>query len=174
MRLNLIVLAACLLGGYALALLFDNTTPPPPPAAKTAPAFSFQDLNGEKHALEDFRGKTIILNFWATWCPPCIREFPVLVEIAHKYPDDVVLIALSSDTDDKIIAGFLKNRRIPVGDNIHIARDRENISGTLFQTYRLPETFVIGDDLEIRRKFIGANWKPQDLEALVDKVQRTK
>jgi thiol-disulfide isomerase/thioredoxin len=94
------------LGAIALALLALN--PPPPDAgvcdAKAKPAklnFTFKDVNGHKVALSDFKGKVIILDFWATWCVPCKAEIPGFIDLQSKYGKDGLQI-LGLSVDDPI------------------------------------------------------------------------
>lgn len=165
MRTNLIILAGIIIAVLVLTSIFDGFKPSAPPPQNPAPGFSFTDLEGKNHSLKDFKNKTIILNFWATWCPPCVKEFPVLLQIAEKHKEKVVFIALSSDIDDGTIKKFLAAQKIKSSGNIIIARDAANISGDLFQTFQLPKTFVIDQTGQIRAKFSGADWQPSELEA---------
>lgn len=167
--INLIVIITLIAAGWGLTIFLNDAQPPAPPAQAEAPAtgqrapdFTFTAIDGKSHRLSGFKDKIIILNFWASWCAPCIKEMPALIGIAKKFPDDVVLVALSSDMDDKAVHNFLRQQKLAApqkpGANILFARDSENITGTLFQTYRLPETFIIDPALGIREKFIGADW----------------
>ncbi len=139
------------------------------PQGDPIPDAAFLALDGTPYKLHDFKGKTIILNFWATWCAPCVEEFPDLVDLAARSQNKVVLIALSVDADENNIRAFLekfprvlqsKIRR----PNIVIAQDRDkHISQDLFQTVLYPESFIIGPDLRIRQKISGAtDWNALD------------
>ncbi len=133
--------------------------------------FSFTDTVGKKHYIQDHEGKTIILNFWATWCAPCVQEFPRLVELAERNQKRVVLIALSSDRDDETIQKFIASEpNKPRSANFYVARDTENITGKIFQTYKLPETLIIDRNLNLRRKFIGADWTVEDIEKAISRL----
>ncbi len=69
-------------------------------AADAAPNLQLQDLKGAAHKLSDYRGKPVVLNFWATWCVPCAAEMPLLNEMQQRYEGRVVFIAASVDFDD--------------------------------------------------------------------------
>ncbi len=128
-----------------------------------APDFSFQTLSEQELSLSDFEGKTIILNFWASWCTPCVKEFPLLLELAEKEYKNIVLIAVTVDAEKDNIYRFISD----LGDvsqsrieqkNVFIAWDpSKKISQDLFQTMRYPETYIIAPDQTLRKKIIGAD-----------------
>ena len=77
------------------------TSPQQPMSAQqAAPSLKLHDLKGAPHALEDYRGKPVLLNFWATWCVPCAAEMPLLNEMQKQYQGKVVFIAASIDDED--------------------------------------------------------------------------
>jgi thiol-disulfide isomerase/thioredoxin len=82
-------------------------------AGDAAPNLDLRDLQGAKHALVDYRGKPVVLNFWATWCVPCAAEMPLLSEMQNRYKDKVLFIAASVDDDDvkPEIAAFIKKHK---------------------------------------------------------------
>jgi len=119
-------------------------------------------LYGTKHSIEDFRGKTVIINFWATWCPPCITEFPDLIEIAATR-EDIVLIAISNDMREEKIAPFLTkmDKAHMSSADVIVAYDADkSITQDLFQTYRLPESIIVTPDGYMKQKVVGIiDWK---------------
>ena len=82
-------------------------------AGDAAPSLELSDLQGAKHALADYRGKPVVLNFWATWCVPCAAEMPLLSEMQNRYKDKVLFIAASVDDEDvkPEIAAFIKKHK---------------------------------------------------------------
>jgi thiol-disulfide isomerase/thioredoxin len=84
----------------ALASAQQPTSPEPMPAQQAAPALKLHDLKGTPHTLEDYRGKPVLLNFWATWCVPCASEMPLLNEKQKQYQGKIVFIAASIDDED--------------------------------------------------------------------------
>ena len=82
---------------------------------KPAPDFTLKDINGDSVSLKDFRGKVVLLDFWATWCGPCIHELPGLKAIheKHKHNPDFVLISISSDASDDTVANFVADNEMP-------------------------------------------------------------
>lgn len=177
MRLNIIIAACIGLLTYGLTLYMDGRSPgvtqapinaTTPQSGDTAPDFTFTDINNKTHSLRDFEGKTVILNFWASWCPPCIKEFPLLLKAAEQNKDSVILIALSSDHDPEAMTRFTDKLALENADNVFIALDEETkITGGLFQTFRLPETIIIDPEQKLQHKLVGANWGYEELIALL-------
>ena len=136
----------------------------PPRIGTEAPNFSVQDSD-RKVTLSDFRGKVVVLNFWATWCPPCVEEMPSLIELQKKIKDkDVVIVGVSIDADEAAYHKFLKD----YGVNFLTVRDVDQKSASLFGTSKWPETYIIDRQGVVRRKFIGAaEWtSPEILDFL--------
>jgi len=82
-------------------------------AGDAAPDLDLLDLQGARHSLADYRGKPVVLNFWATWCVPCAAEMPLLSEMQNRYKDKVLFIAASVDDEDvkPEIAAFIKKHK---------------------------------------------------------------
>ena len=114
---------------------------------KLAPNFTLKDINGETVSLKDFRGKVVLLDFWATWCGPCIHELPALKAIyeKHKHNSDFALISISSDVNDETVAEFVEDNKMPW---IHI-RETEEL-GTKFNVIGIPHYSVIDKNGLIR------------------------
>ena len=132
------------------------------PALLNAPApdFTVQDA-GRKVSLHDFRGKVVVLNFWATWCPPCVDEMPSLVALQSRpeVKDKVQVLAVSLDQDEAAYKKFLNDYRI----NILTVRDPSLESTKHYAPTGYPETFIIDANGVLRRKFVGpVDWtKPE-------------
>ena len=82
-------------------------------AGDAAPGLELRDLQGAKHTLADYRGKPVVLNFWATWCVPCAAEMPLLSEMQERYKNKILFIAASVDDEDvkPEIAAFIKKHK---------------------------------------------------------------
>ena len=117
---------------------------------KLAPDFSVAD-NGTTLRLSQFRGQVVMLNFWASWCPPCVEEMPSLLDLHHRMPQ-VVILAVSVDTDAEAYQNFLRDHHVDLLD----VRDPSQNSNHLYGTVQFPETYVIDRSGHLRRKFIGA------------------
>ncbi len=128
----------------------------------TAPELSFTSVDGKRFALKDFKDKVIILNFWATYCAPCVAEFPSMLELVEKSNGAVVLIALSQDEKQEDISRFLarfenKYGRTLRGDSFRMVLDTDQkISREYFSVMKLPETVVVDRNMRMIRKVAGA------------------
>ena len=127
-------------------------------------------LSGQKVRLHDYKGKVLLLHFWATWCTPCVKEFPQLVELAKQYEEDIILLAVSVDKQRDAIPRFLKKLQIEdiaegAFKSFILAHDpMQKLSQDVFQTVKYPETFIIAPDLTVSRKIIGeTDWLSPDL-----------
>lgn len=162
----IIILIVIALGGI---FAFQDSVAPPngmistktPAPMKMAANASFKDIKGNSYTLHEYKGRIIILNFWATWCPPCIIEFPQLLELASREQDSITLITLSVDENPEDITKFLntlsaESQAHLALDNVIIGLDTDkSISRDLFETTMYPETFIIDKDLIIKHKIEG-------------------
>jgi peroxiredoxin len=122
----------------------------PAQTGQVAPDFNLSDGSTKIH-LADYRGKVVLVNFWATWCGPCIEEIPSLLDLHHAYPD-LAILAVSVDEDPDAYSQFLTRRHV----DFTTVRDPSESAAKLFHTEQWPETYVIDRKGIIRRKFIGA------------------
>jgi cytochrome c biogenesis protein CcmG, thiol:disulfide interchange protein DsbE len=129
----------------------------------TAPDFTVRD---SEHAvtLRDYRGKLVVLNFWATNCAPCVEEMPSLVQLQKMMGPNVTVLAVSSDKDEKMYRRFLER----YGIDLLTVRDPEEKASALYGTTAVPETFIIDRTGVIRRKIVGKlDWSsPEMIEYL--------
>lgn len=139
----------------------------PPRIGSTAPDFTVQDSQ-TKVTLSQLRGQVIVLNFWATWCAPCVEEVPSLVEMQRRMKaKGVTVIAVSVDVDDSAYRQFLKAHNV----NLLTVRDPDQKSNALYGTSKFPETYVIDRSGVMRRKFIGAvDWTEPEITDFLGKL----
>ncbi len=109
--------------------------------AQTAPAWELKDLDGKPVKLSDFKGKVVLLNFWATWCPPCREEVPALIALQNKYKDQgLVVIGLSVDQGGPAaVKSFAKRMKI----NYPIVLGDEKTAAAYGNVQVIPTTFFI-------------------------------
>jgi peroxiredoxin len=132
-----------------------------------APDFTVQDSD-RKITLSDYRGQIVVLNFWATWCPPCIEELPSLETLQQRMKDKgIKVLAISIDDDDSAYHQFLKDNRV----DLLSVRDASKKSNNLYGTFKFPETYIIDQKGIVRRKFIGAvNWNQAEIVDFLSKL----
>jgi peroxiredoxin len=133
-----------------------------------APNFRVKDLaDGKYHTLADYKGQVLLLNIWATYCIPCQKEIPSLQKLYQAYGDKgLKLVAVSVDYDvtEDSIRAFARN----YGVTFDVMHDSTHTIEAKYQTTGYPETFIIGRDGTIRRKWIGADdWSSQGNRALI-------
>jgi cytochrome c biogenesis protein CcmG, thiol:disulfide interchange protein DsbE len=152
---TLLLAAAALLGGC-------NRGDHPSQIGKPAPDFSTTD-GTHTVSLRSYRGKLVVLNFWATWCAPCVEELPSLNELQRQMPQ-IVVLGVSIDEDAQAYRQFLAQHPV---DFLSIREGTQHTS-SLYGTVLFPETYVIDQQGIIRRKFINAqDWiTPEILEYL--------
>jgi cytochrome c biogenesis protein CcmG/thiol:disulfide interchange protein DsbE len=139
----------------------------PPRIGTAAPAFTVQDSDG-KLALSDFHGKVVILNFWASWCAPCVEEMPSLVQLQQRFKDKgVTVVGVSIDVDGDAYHKFLKDYKI----DFPTVRDPDQKTSSLYGSFKWPETYIIDRDGIVRRKFIGAvEWSQPEIVDFLSKL----
>ncbi len=134
-------------------------------AANAKPAdlkLTFQDVNGKRVSLSDYKGKVILLDFWATWCPPCRKEIPGYIELYNKYRTrGLAVIGVSMDEADDIAAVKSYAAQVKIDYPILIGAGREEDLKLGFGELPLPTTFVIGRDGRVCGRHDGLTAKEQ-------------
>ena len=131
----------------------------------TAPDFSVPALPSGSVDLKSYRGQIVVLNLWATWCPPCVEETPSLVQFAEKMKaHGVVVLGISVDEDAKALQDFVQENHIsyPVG------RDPDRSLSARYGTYQFPETYILDRRGQVAEKVIGAtDWDDERIQNFV-------
>lgn len=123
------------------------------PKGQSAPEFVLKDLNGKTVKLSDYKGKAVILNFWATWCPPCKTEIPWFEDLAEKYRGqglEVIGVAMD-DSSEEDIAKFAKDMKM----NYTVLFGKEEIADSYGGVQGLPTTFYIDRNGKITERVLG-------------------
>jgi peroxiredoxin len=137
----------------------------PAQTGQLAPDFTVSDGVTTIH-LASYRGQIVVLNFWATWCPPCVEEMPSLIELHHERPD-LAILAVSIDEDPDAYRRFILRRHV---DLINV-RDPAQKAAKLFHTEGWPETYIIDRQGVIRRKIVGdPDWSNPEIRAYLKSI----
>lgn len=137
----------------------------PQQVSQQAPDFVVHD-GARTVRLADYRGKTVVLNFWATWCAPCLDELPSLQQLQQQMPQ-VQVVAVSIDDDAAAYQAFLKQYNL----QLLSVRDGSEGANLRFGSVRVPETFVVDRSGVIRRKFVGPQqWTSPEIEGYLAKL----
>jgi peroxiredoxin len=146
-----LVAVVLMLGVYWLAHRSARSAPGTSRGA-AAPDFSLPQLNGEPLTLSAFRGKVVLLDFWATWCAPCREETPHLVDLQNKYGSrGLQIIGVSMDDGPEPVRDFYRDLKMNYPVVMGNAKTGELYGGVL----GLPIAFLIGKDGRIHSKHIG-------------------
>lgn len=148
LSLLVLVLSACYSGSR------------PSHIGSAAPDFMVADSD-RTVTLGQFKGQIVVLNFWATYCVPCVEEIPSLVQMQQRMrAKGITVLAVSIDADESSYRRFLRDHNV----TLLSVRDPEQKSNSLYGTSKIPETYIIDRNGVIRRKFIGAvDWTEPDV-----------
>ncbi len=150
-----------------------------PPPNLTAPGafqadygWTLQTPAGDPVDFARYRGKTVFLNLWATWCPPCRMEMPAIVNLANQSRvDDVVFLAVSTDEDADTLRSYLNREKMP---GLTVLR-AEEAPPDIFLTDGIPATFIIAPDGRIAAAHVGAaQWDDPKVADFLESLSRPK
>ena len=134
-------------------------------AGDTAPEFSITTDTGRTVTVPNFGGKILVLNFWASWCPPCVEETPSLSRFAQEYASKgVVVLGVSVDKDEKAYKAFLQ-RFSPA-----FLTAREFKTHEEYGTFMYPETYIIDASGKVLRKTEAVDWMSPDTLSFINSI----
>jgi thiol-disulfide isomerase/thioredoxin len=133
-----------------------------PTLSKPAPALTYFGTDGRMHALSDFKGKVVLLNFWATWCTPCRREMPMLSKLQSAHADDGFVVLYVSLEEPPVLAEFLRTNRF-AGVQGRLAEAAPFYNAGKFY----PLSYLIGRDGRVEKR-----WSGRPSEAWIDSAIR--
>jgi len=159
--LQSIILIFLIIGGVGIIVLlqtkdssFNLSGNPRLEKGVPAPNFTLPGLDGKMVSLTDYKGEVVLLNIWATWCPPCVEEMPSMEKLQQKLKDEgFKILAVSIDASGaKAVLPFMKKHNL----SFHTLVDNRGDIKNLYQTTGVPESFVIDRDGIIVKKVIGS------------------
>jgi cytochrome c biogenesis protein CcmG, thiol:disulfide interchange protein DsbE len=158
-------LPAALLSLVLSAGCYSNSRPP----HVGSPAKEFTVTDSDRTVnLNQYRGQVVLVNFWATWCPPCVEELPSLMTLQERMKGrGLVVVGVSIDVDGDAYHRFLKLH----GINFVTVRDPEQKVAGMYGTSGWPETYIIDRQGVLRRKFVGpVDWNAPDVIAFLSRM----
>lgn len=151
---------------FAASPAADRQTLTPAQQPMPAPEFTLPDLDGKPHTLADYRGKVVVLNFWATWCPPCRYEMPAMQRAWEKVRDEnIVFVGVDVGEDSDTVFTFLAD--YPVEFPLLLDQDAKVIEQ--YPVTGLPTTYVIDPRGRITHRAVGG--REWDDEALLKELR---
>ena len=139
--------------------------------ATVAPSFVLPDLAGKVVRMDELRGKVVLLNLWATWCPPCVEEMPTLQRLADKMAGrDFMVLAVSEDDEPKLVGPWVAAR----GFTFPVLLDERGVVGANLGITGYPETFVVDRQGRIVHHHIGyRDWSEPKIVAALENLMET-
>jgi thiol-disulfide isomerase/thioredoxin len=126
------------------------------------PPLEVKDIHAKTHRLADYRGKVIILNFWASWCDPCVQEFPPLIKLMETFKGKVIVLAVSADHTLEDMENFLRAFKVKSEFFIPVW-DKDFKLAKQFGTESLPESYIIDGEGKLVKKVAGVrDWMSAD------------
>ena len=154
---------------FALVLGFSGCERRPEvvEVGQPAPDFQLSDLNGNQVSLAQFRGKVVILDFWATWCGPCRLTMPVMERIQQQYADKLALLAINLEEPAEDVRGYVTSN----GVRSTVLLDEDGTIGRIYRTDSIPMQVLIDRKGVVRNIQVGYSSRLADrLRAAIDKL----
>ena len=149
---------------FIIGLIILGSALPNVADAAQAPSFTLKTVDGKKVSLSDYKGKIVILNFWATWCPPCRTEIPHFIKVQKDYAEKgVQVIGLSLDDQSSDVKSFIKEAKF----NYPIVMADQKVQVAYGTISAIPTTFILDQKHTLVDKAVGF----RDEEYLVSKIE---
>ena len=173
MRRIVVLVAALVIGAWLIMMQLTRQRDDPNSGAsgdegRPAPSFQLQDLSGQRVSLDDFKGKVVMLDFWATWCGPCRLTMPLLEKLQQEHPNDFTLLAVDVGEPLDEVAPYVRDRNIQA----RVLLDLNKRVGSAYGSDSIPMQVLIDKEGIIRHIQVGyAPSMKEDLWAEIRKLQ---
>ncbi len=153
MRRSVALILAFLLVAALMGCKRDDAPTADVRIGTAAPDFTLNDIDGEPVSLSSLRGKVVLVNFWATWCPPCRAEKPTMERLQQAFAgQDFVILAVNTENDPPAVRDYLSKNPL----SFPVLLDNDARVQHLYGVFRFPETFLVDKDGTVRERYIGA------------------
>ena len=124
-----------------------------------APPLELRDINSNSFVLSNLLGKVVVVNFWATWCAPCVEEFPSMLKFLESFRSDVNIVAVSVDKDRQDIVDFLSAFGGIGVKGLYVLQDEDMSIAKSWGTDKIPESYIFDRDHKLVKKVAASeNW----------------
>lgn len=132
-----------------------------------APDFQLQNLNEQSVSISELRGKPVLLNFWATWCPPCRAEMPYLQQIYEEWTEKgLVLLTINIGESPSKVEDFMQSYNL----SLPVLLDTKKVVAQMYNITGIPTSFFIDKNGIIQEKKVGAFWTKEEIEEYLSKI----
>ena len=165
---NLILAVAILIGAASLisGCIRRSSETPSVEIGRPAPAFKLPDLKGQDISLDQYKGKIVMLDFWATWCGPCRMTMPLLEKLQKEYPNNMVLLAVNLQESRDVVREYMRQQ----GLNSHVLLDEKGSLGEVYGTEAIPMQVLIDKEGIVRD--IKTGFSPTMISQLRSEIAR--
>lgn len=161
--LKKVILGVALLTAVAVSGIHFFALPHVAKAETTAaPSFTVTDMNGQPVSLASLKGKPVFLNFWATWCPPCVGEMPDIQRAYAKYGDKIHFVIVNIDGTKPDVTSFMENHAF----SFPVVLDTNGSAASAYAVQAIPTSYIIDADGNIIDSHVGA-LSADDMESFV-------
>lgn len=150
-----------------IALLAPSHRQPSPLPSRPAPDFQYL-VKGQPHSLRELQGKVVLLNFWASWCEPCVAEMPSLEQLHRAFePRGLFVLAISVDENERAYEEFIHEKKLTLATY----RDPQKKIAARYGTFQYPETYIIDRNGLLQKKVVGPiDWTDPQVVAYLNQL----
>jgi len=135
-----------------------------------APEFDLPTLEGQNFSLTSTKGTVVLVSFWATWCAPCVTEFPSMLRLVNYFDGKLKLVTISADERKEDVIAFVKSFKGDVKNTYHLW-DPEIKVAKQYGTVRMPETYIFGADFKLKKKVVNAvDWDSAEVKSYISQL----
>lgn len=173
---KIILFSSLALAGGAIYFMLSKQHGPKQATIETSASwqannFEAVTIEGERFSLSDLSKRPVVVHFWASWCGPCINEFPAMIRFIESFKGEIHLVALSADQSDKDIKAFLQKIGVNQSPFIHVIRDEDGRIAKQYLAKMLPTSMILGKELKTEKRLPGeVDWEDAELRTGVEKL----